>query len=66
MAVSSITSIVTMSVAQSISELLDLSIEAPVVGMFGIGIATYLVGLAASEGVSSIRKLRENITYQIK
>ena len=42
-AVSSITSIVTMSVAQSISELLDLSIAAPVVGMFGIGIATYLV-----------------------
>ena len=59
-AVSSITAVTTMSVAKGISELLELSAAAPLIGMFGAGIAAYLIGLAISEGVSSIRKLRES------
>lgn len=59
-AVSSITSIVTISVAQGISELLELSVAAPLIAIFGTVVAAYLIGLAISEGIDSIRKLRES------
>ena len=61
-AVSSITSVVTISVAQGISELLELSVAAPLIAIFGTVVAAYLIGLAISEGIDSIRKLRECYT----
>lgn len=58
-AVSSICTLTSTAVSSSVSDLISTSFAEPLIGIFGVSLATYLVGIALSDGVKALRNLRE-------
>ena len=58
-AVSSICALTSTSVSSSVSDLVSTSFADPLIGIFGVSLATYLLGIVLSNGVIALRNLRE-------
>lgn len=58
-AVSSICAITSKAVSASTIDISSTSLANPLIGMFGLSLASYLIKIALSDGVRSLRHLRE-------